>query len=72
MVIKKLVEPELNLYRSQCNFIGEEAEVFEMRSKGVGLEEIAERLEYSYDGIKKVSRTVDDKIRRVRNYFGTF
>ena len=72
MIIRKLVEPELNFYRSQCNFVGDEIDVFEMRSKGIPLEEIAETKGFTVDGIKKISRNVNDKITRVQHFYSTF
>lgn len=72
MILKRFIEPELELYRSQCNFVGDEIAVFEMRSKGHSLEEIAEAKGYTTDGIKKISKAVDEKIIKVQKYFGTF
>ena len=72
MKIKKLVEYELEFYRQQCNFVGDEKDVFELRGKGIPLEEIAELKGYTYDGIKKVSKEVSDKIIKVQQHFGTF
>lgn len=72
MKVKELVEYELEFYRQQCNFVGDEKDVFELRSKGIPLEEIAELKGYTYDGIKKISKGVSDKMVRVRHYFGTF
>ena len=72
MIVSKFIEPELELYRKQCNFVGVEKDVFEMRSKGIPLEEIAEIKGFTYDGIKKVSKGVNEKIIRVQHYFGTF
>lgn len=65
MKVSKFTVPELEYYRTYCNFIGEERTVFDLRSEGVPLEEIAERLNYTHDGIKKVSRRINDKIKRV-------
>ena len=65
MVVSSFTVPELNYLRDNCNFVGTESEVFEMRSKGIPLEEIAEILNMSAEGIKKVSRKVNNKITRV-------
>lgn len=65
MVISDYTEIELNHFRKLCNFVGYEREVFELRSKGVPLERIAEQLNMSYEGIKKVSCKVNRKINRV-------
>lgn len=66
MIISRFVEPELEYLRSQCNFVGNERELFEMRSKGVPIEEIAEIINLTVDGAKKVSRKVNNKISRVK------
>ena len=55
-------KPELDYFRENCNFVGIEIKVFELRSQGVPLEEIAEITNMSVDGIKKVSRRVNKKI----------
>jgi len=65
MVVSDFTKPELDYYREQCNFVGNEVEVFELRSQGIPLEEIAESLNMSVEGIKKVSRKVNSKIMRV-------
>lgn len=65
MIIKEFTVPELNYFRENCNFVGSEKEVFELRSQGIPLEEIAELLNMSVDGIKKVSRRVNKKIIKV-------
>ena len=62
MTIKDFTKPELDYFRENCNFVGIESDVFEMRSQGIPLEEIAEALNMSVDGIKKVSRRVNKKI----------
>ena len=65
MVVSSFTVPELNYLRDNCNFVGTESDVFELRSKGIPLEEIAEILNMSAEGIKKVSRKVNNKITRV-------
>lgn len=65
MVISDFTRPELDFYRENCNFVGNEVSVFEMRSKGITLEEIAEVLNMSVEGVKKVSRKVNNKIIRL-------
>lgn len=67
MIISDFTKPELEFYRDACNFVGNEALVFELRSCGQSLEEIAEILNLSVDGTKKVSRKVNRKIVRVSN-----
>lgn len=65
MVVADFTVPELTFLRNNCNFVGNELKVFELRSQGISLEEIAERLDMSVEGIKKVSRKVNNKISRV-------
>lgn len=65
MVISGYTNIELDYLRKMCNFVGYESDVFEMRSKGIPLEQIAEDLNLSVDGTKKISRKVNNKIIRV-------
>lgn len=65
MNIKDFTKPELDYFRENCNFVGIESDVFELRSQGIPIEEIAEELNMSVDGIKKVSRRVNKKIIRI-------
>ena len=65
MVVSDFTMIELNYLRDNCNFVGTENQVFEMRSQGITLEEIAETLNMSVEGIKKVSQKVNNKILRV-------
>ena len=65
MIVSDFTVPELNLFREQCNFIETERQVFEYRSQGVTLEEIAEILDMSVENVKRISRKVNSKIIRV-------
>ena len=65
MIISNFTTAELDYFRDACNFVGNEALVFEMRSCGQSLEEIAEIMNLSVEGIKKISRKVNDKIIKV-------
>lgn len=65
MIISDFTEIELDYFRRMCNFVGCERDVFELRSKGVPLEQVAERVNMSVDGVKKTSRKVNTKITRV-------
>lgn len=62
MKVSSFTKPQLDYLRENCNFVNDEIAVFELRSQGIGLEEIAERLKFTYDGIKRVSREVNRKI----------
>ena len=65
MMVADFTKPELDYYRLNCNFVGNELKVFELRSQGIPLEQIAETLNMSVEGIKKVSQKVNRKITRV-------
>ena len=65
MIISNFTEPELDKFRKLCNFVGDEVFVFEYRSQGVPIEQIAEILSLSVDGVKKISRKVNKKIIKV-------
>lgn len=65
MIISDFTKTELDYFRVQCNFVGLEKDVFDMRSNGIPLELIAEYLNISVQGAKRISRKVNDKIERV-------
>ena len=65
MIVSDFTRPELNYLQENCNFVGLEQMVFDLRSQGVSLEQIAEILNMSVEGIKKVSRKVNNKIMKV-------
>lgn len=68
MIVSNFTKYELDHFREYCNFVNEEKDVFELRSQGISLEEIAERLNMSVRGIKKTSQKVNRKITVVLNY----
>ena len=65
MIISDFTKTELDYFRDQCNFVGHETTVFELRSKGIPLEQVAEQVNMSVDGVKRISRKVNNKIIRV-------
>ena len=65
MVISDFTCAELEHLRRSCNFVNNETDLFNLRSQGLSLEEIAEILNMSVDGVKKISRKVNKKISRV-------
>ena len=65
MIVSDFTIPELNYFRTNCNFVGLEVDVFELRSQGITLERIAEELNMSVEGVKRISRKVNKKIKRV-------
>ena len=65
MIISDFTNVELEHLRKECNFVNAEKDVFELRSQGIPLELVAEVLDMSVDGIKRISRKVNKKIRKV-------
>ena len=65
MIISDFTVPELDYLRCNCNFVNLEIDVFEYRSKGFTLEQIAEKLNISTDYVRKLSKRVNKKIIKV-------
>lgn len=65
MIVSDFTVPELEHFRAMCNFVGNELTVFDLRSRGIPLEEIAESMNMSVENVKRISRKVNDKIVRV-------
>lgn len=65
MIIADFTKPELDYFRENCNFVGDEIILFEMRSKVISLEQIADKLNRSIDSTKLISRKVNKKILKV-------
>lgn len=60
-----LTLPQIEYYRTFCNFDEKERELFELRVRNTSLEKCAEILHY--DGIKKISSRVNRKIIDMTN-----
>lgn len=65
MIISDFTNIELDYLRKNCNFVNNEKDLFELRGQGLSLEEVAEVLNLSVEGAKKISRKVNKKISRV-------
>lgn len=65
VIISDFTTAELDYFRVACNFVGNEKRVFELRSQGNSLEEIAEALHMSVENVKRLSRKVNSKIVKV-------
>lgn len=57
--------PQIEYYRTFCNFDEKEAALFELRRQNIPLERCAEML--NYNNIKKISSRVNRKIINVTN-----
>ncbi len=65
MKIDHFTTPELDYLRKQCNFVNYEITMFEMRSRGHTIEEVAEELDISMDYAYKISQRVNRKIIKI-------
>ena len=65
MIIADFTELELEHFRKSCNFSILEGYLFDLRAKGLTLDEIAERLNISKDWAGKLSQKVNKKIIKV-------
>ena len=68
MIVSDFTKPELDYFRENCNFVNTEIDVFELRSKGIPLERIAESLNMTVEGVKRISAKVNRKITRVQTF----
>ena len=66
MIVSDFTKPELDRFREQCNFVGTEKQVFELRSQGIPLDTIAEMLDMSVTNTGRVSQRVNKKIKRIQ------
>lgn len=62
---KDFTQPEIDYLVEKCNFVGNEKELFLLRATGSTIEEASEILDMPYDTVRKISRRVNKKIRRV-------
>lgn len=60
MKIYEFTLPQIEYYRTFCNFDEREAAVFDLRSKNIPLDRCAEILQY--EDIKKISARVKKKV----------
>lgn len=59
--------PELNHFRSECNFTEDEMELFNLRSKNIPMEECAEIMEISTSTVKRIHHKIWSKIDRIQS-----
>lgn len=65
MKIADFTQPEIDHLWSVCNFTNLEIPLFDGRSKGKTLEQIANELDISIDYARKISQRVNRKIIKV-------
>ena len=67
LTIQKFTIPQIEYYRSLCNFVGDEKRLFDLRAEGNTLEECCEAMRIDISKAKRISRRVGDKMRSVTN-----
>ena len=67
MIIQDFTIPELEYYRTFCNFVGDEKKLFEYRAAGKTLDECCEMLHMDLSSVKRISRKVNGKMINVTN-----
>lgn len=65
MKVYDFTVPELNYFRTYCNFTSDEEVLFNLRAKNVPLEQCAEIMNVSISTVKRISRKVNKKIIKV-------
>lgn len=65
MKVNDFTVPELNYFRTYCNFTEDERQLFELRAQNIPLERCAEVMNVSISTVKRMSRKVNSKIIRV-------
>lgn len=63
--IYDFTKPELDFFRNQCNFLDDELEYFNLRSRGASNIEIALKMHVSEAKVSKLAKKVKDKMKRV-------
>lgn len=65
--LRDLTVPELDLYRSQCNFTSEEREYFELRASDLTNIQISTKMNLSTSKVSKLAKRVSEKISIIEN-----
>ena len=63
--LDRLVEPELNYFREQCNFSDEELSYFNLKAKNKSIIEIAFAMNISQSKVSVLAKRVKNKILKV-------
>lgn len=67
MKVYDFTVPQLAYYEEFCNFSPQESALFDLRKKGVPLEQCAESMHCEMTTVKQVSRRVNRKIIQMTN-----
>ena len=65
MKLSAYTKPEIDYFRENCNFVGNEIDVFEYKCLDITEEHIAYYTGLTVSGVKYVTKKIRDKIMRV-------
>ena len=68
MNISDCTKKELEYYIEECNFTEPQQVFFRLRSKGLSIETVAERMNLSVSGANVLSKKVREKMQKVNSY----
>lgn len=66
-MIKNFIAPQLEYYRTYCNFVGDERKLFDYRAAGYTLDECCELMHMDISSVKRLSKKVNKKMIDVTN-----
>lgn len=68
MKLHKLIKPELEFLRENCNFTLAEMEVFNLLAKGYSIKQISMELSMSEPSVNRKIKDIKEKVNRSNNY----
>lgn len=68
MQICDFTAPQLEFLRENCNFVGDEMKLFDLRANGCTLDECCDKMHRELSNVKKISRKVKRKISIVMEW----
>lgn len=66
--LHKLIKPELELLKDNCNFTFAEMEVFELLAKGFSIKQISMELCLSEPSVNRKIKCIKEKVDRTNKY----
>ena len=62
--LDRMIKPELDSYITNCNFLAEELQIFQRRSRGETIEYMAEMESMSVSTVKRIMGRIQAKMDR--------
>ena len=67
IILKDCTEPELDVFRNNCNFTDDEMKYFNLRSKGKSNIQISLEMDVSTATVSRLASRVQTKISRINS-----